>query len=89
MPGGSRTAGVGRQPQAHAVNRQYGGGSGTWCIGHLAGQPLPLGGGWLCAARPWVEAAPVLGGRAGQPGDVGSGLGAGGRGGGAAAGLQR
>lgn len=85
-----RRAWAGQQPQAHAVNSQYGGGggSGTRGLGYLAGPPRSLGGRLLCASQPWVEAVRLLDGPAGRPGDLGSGLDASGRGGGLAEGLQ-
>lgn len=66
-----------------------GGFRGTWGLGHSAGQPCPLGGRLLCAARPQVEAARLLDVPAGRLDDMGPGLDARGRGSGLAEGLQR
>ena len=76
--------------QAGAVNRQLGGGSGTWGIGRFAGQPRPFGGSLLCAASPKVENTRLLYPPGGQLRNLCPGLEARGRGVGGepAAGLQ-
>lgn len=92
--GATRGRGLGvpcgvQRPQAHAVNREHGGGSGgTWGLRYPAGRPRPLGGCLLCGDRPRVEAPWLLDRPAGRAGHLGSGLDARGRGCGLAKGLQ-